>query len=258
MRLPQFARDVRSALFEAIAKRRASRLKPDRAGVPHGLPGELIISLTSYPRRFPTLALTLACLCDQTMRADRIILWLAESDIEKLPSEIDCRMRQAGIEIRTCDDIGPHTKLIPTLEAFPDAFVITADDDIYYPRNWVWSLIEHFDGRSITCLIGAAVRNGRPDWFKRARNGDTDIIQYGVGGVLYPPGSLHEDVTDRRFLSLCPTNDDLWFYKMARRRVRKVGHKFTIINWRGTLEMALAIENDAGGNDRMFANLSNI
>jgi hypothetical protein len=76
--------------------------------------------------------------------------------------------------------------------------------------------------------------------------------------VLYPPNSLHENVTDRRFLSVCPTGDDLWFYKMARRPVRKVGHKFTVINWLGTQEAALAIDNCAGGNDRMFARLRGI
>ena len=39
----------------------------------HSLPAELIVSLTSYPARFATLALTLESLLAQTIRANRMI-----------------------------------------------------------------------------------------------------------------------------------------------------------------------------------------
>lgn len=43
-----------------------------------------------------------------------------------------------------------------------------------------------------------------------------DILPLGFSGVLYPPGSLHEDVTrDDIFTALAPTTDDLWFKVMA-------------------------------------------
>jgi hypothetical protein len=51
---------------------------PIRKGsVPHNLPGELIVSLTSYPDRFPTLHKTVRSLLSQDMLADRTILWVA-------------------------------------------------------------------------------------------------------------------------------------------------------------------------------------
>ncbi|MFD2814023.1 hypothetical protein ACFSYD_05000 [Paracoccus aerius] len=37
--------------------------RPDTSGRPHGLPGPLVVSLTSYPARFGTLALTLRGSC---------------------------------------------------------------------------------------------------------------------------------------------------------------------------------------------------
>jgi hypothetical protein len=246
---------VRSRVFELIASWRWKRLRPDRPGIAHSLAGELIISLTSYPPRFPTLALTLACLCDQTVRADRIILWVADKDADSLPDEVSSGMRQAGVEIRTCEDLGSYKKLIPALEAFPNAYIVTADDDVYYPKHWLHSLLADFDGSSITCLTGFPIVHGRPDWLGRAPNGK-GAVQCGCSGVLYPPKSLREEVTNRRFLSECPTGDDIWFYKMAREPVRTVGGRFTAISWLGSQKVALAHDNCAGLNDAMFAKLA--
>ena len=40
--------------------------------------------------------------------------------------------------------------------------------------------------------------------------------QSGVGGVLYPPHSLHPEVSNEKvFMDICPHADDLWFYAMA-------------------------------------------
>src|SRR5690606_34955355 len=54
----------------------------------HALPGRLIVSLTSYPARFKGLAKTLRTLLAQTVRPDRLILWVAHSDVIKLPKEV--------------------------------------------------------------------------------------------------------------------------------------------------------------------------
>ena len=83
---------------------------------PHNLLGELIVSLTSYPRRFPILKFTIRSLLNQTVRPDRVILWLAEDDVTYLPSAV---RRLAGLEVRTCPDLRSFKKLIPALEQFP-------------------------------------------------------------------------------------------------------------------------------------------
>ena len=41
-------------------------------------------------------------------------------------------------------------------------------------------------------------------------------MQTGVGGVLYPPHSLDEKMLDPAlFMTLAPTNDDVWFWAAA-------------------------------------------
>jgi hypothetical protein len=43
--------------------------------------------LTSYPARFETLHLALSCLLDQSVKADRTILWVAHKDEDHLPPQ---------------------------------------------------------------------------------------------------------------------------------------------------------------------------
>ena len=54
----------------------------------HNLPGNLIVSLTSFPQRFSTLHLTIKTLLSQSMRPDEIILWIYEKDFSDLPKSI--------------------------------------------------------------------------------------------------------------------------------------------------------------------------
>jgi hypothetical protein len=244
-----------------------ARLGKGRA---HRLPGELIVSLTSYPARFATLQLTLRCLLAQEVRPDRVILWIAHQDIGQLPKSVR-RLERAGLEIRSCDELRSFNKLVHALDAFPNAYLVTADDDLHYSRDWLGQLTAAFDPARLEIICHRAHRVMRDrtgalapyrQWpydvqDAAARRASTDIMPTGVGGVLYPPRSLHPLVTDRSlFQRLCPRGDDLWFYwcaRMAGTPARKIGGKMRLINWPGSQASALCFDNgDGGGNDRMI------
>ena len=45
---------------------------------------------------------------------------------------------------------------------------------------------------------------------------DYHAMQTGVGGVLYPPHTLDEGMlVPELFMSMAPTNDDIWFWAAA-------------------------------------------
>ena len=46
-------------------------------------------------------------------------------------------LRDHGLQIEPCQDLRSYTKLVHTVERWPDAFIITADDDQYYPNDWI-------------------------------------------------------------------------------------------------------------------------
>ncbi len=263
-RLAQF---LRIARFEAGLP----ALSPSRAK-PHGLPGELIVSLTSYPGRFDTLHLGIRSLLDQTIRPDRVILWISPEDAAAVPRKVHA-LESRGLEIRQVPDTRSYKKLVDALANFPDAFIATADDDIYYARDWLETLAAGVEPGSDVVLCHRAHRIPRTEgalppylswqWDvqdEASRRPSVDLVATGVGGILYPPRVLHADTTDSAtFMSLCPRGDDLWFYWMARRTgatYRKVGGPFIQKMLPGSQEEALFNQNSGGAYDQQIARLS--
>ena len=236
----------------------------------HNLPGELIVSLTSYPPRFGVLHYTLKSLLDQTIKPDRIILWLAEGDYSSLPRSVSA-LSKHGLEIRRCDDLRSYKKLVPTLELFPLSFIVTADDDLYYESNWFHTIVDGYDPSrpSIVCRRAhQPVRrpnrklSAYSDWkweivMERNAQPSPDLFPTGVGGVLYFPGALASQVTDRNAIrKLCPFSDDIWFYWMSRiagTHYSQVGGPFRQVPWFRSQTVSLCSVNVAAGeNDRQI------
>ncbi|SIT83312.1 hypothetical protein SAMN05421849_1881 [Pontibaca methylaminivorans] len=247
-----------------LARARAElHARPD-GGAAHGLPGRLVVSLTSYPARFGTLGLTLACLLRQTVRPDRIILWLADDDLQHLPAEV---ASLPGVDVLTCPDFRSYNKIVPTLLLHPDAFVVTADDDVYYPHGWLAGLVAAASaGAPVAChrahrvvLRGA----GPASYDVWQHNMDRPehspmVFPTGVSGVIYAPGIFHSDVVrDDLFTTLAPTSDDIWLYWMYRLNgidAQKIGHRVRILEWQGSQGQSLRDANTQGtGNDRALA-----
>jgi hypothetical protein len=209
-------------------------------------------------------------LLGQTVRPDRIVLWIAHSDVATLPGRV-LALDGLGFEIRTCDDLRSYKKLVPALEAFPDAFIVTADDDNQYPADGLERLLRGAEPDVISCIRAHRMTQSADgtlgpwaSWElnvadEQAQQPSIDIMPIGIGGVLYPPRSLDPRVTDRAaFERLCANGDDLWFYwcaRMAGTRHKKVGDRMILPLWPGSQEQSLWAVNAAGGNDRMIAAL---
>lgn len=188
----------------------------------------VIVSMTSYGNKLYQCYLAVESMLHQTMKPNRIILWLDETkynDRTLLPLALQ-EQEKRGLEIRLCKDVRSHTKLVPALQSFPDDVIITIDDDIIYPIDFVERLIKEYnqDPTKIYFYRGHYMltdANSRPgpylDWVRKGAV-DESIYNFptGVGGILYPPHCLHPDVTkDEIFLKLCPTADDVWFKIMS-------------------------------------------
>lgn len=265
-RVERAIREVRSARIAKRVVRAGPRVKAER----HSLPGTLILSLTSYPLRFPTLHLTLTALLRQTVRPDRVVLWLGYGDAERLPEAVT-RLQDFGLEIRSTTDFKAYTKLIPSLISFPDAYIVTADDDIFYPEHWLQGLITPFDSHRPQVICHRAHRprfthDGRlapyKSWSQDVQEQHPSRLLFptGVGGVLYPPGLLDTRVTDSRvFTDLCPLNDDIWLYFMG--LMNGVEYltsrsRFRIVEWNDTQDCALFKTNVVrDANDEQIRNL---
>lgn len=229
----------------------------------------LTISLTSVPARLHLVDLTLASLLSQSVKPTRIVLWIPDT-IDVIPDNVQAFERR-GITVKLCKDVGPHTKLVHSLNAYPEDVIVTADDDTLYPKNWLADLVSaHQKEPSVIHCHRAhyitfdANQNIAPyikwGWLAHGVQGkDARIFPTGVGGVLYPPGSLHADATNiELFQQLSPRADDIWFKVMAvlnGTQTSKIRAKFREYpTMEGSQEASkLGPENvKGGGNDKQL------
>ena len=107
-------------------------------------PGGPAVSLTTYGRRSEKVYYAIESIAIGTIRPSRLILWIDdEALLKNLPTTIR-RLQKRGLEVKSCRNYGPHTKYYPYLES-KEAFdtpLVTADDDVLYPRYWLKKLIE--------------------------------------------------------------------------------------------------------------------
>ncbi len=188
---------------------------------------KVIVSLTSFPARIDTVDITVRSLLLQSLKPDKIILWLAwEQFPDKengLPDKL-LELRKYGLTIRWCRDIKSYKKLLPALRRYPEDIIVTADDDVYYERHWLKRLYSGYEEAPnyVHChrITKVYIRNNE----YKMKEGEFEVYPFpsylhkltGVGGVLYPPHILNQEVLDEeKCRELAPTNDDIWFWLMA-------------------------------------------
>lgn len=200
--------------------------------IKHEIP--IIVSITSYEDRFNELELSLYSLFNQSLKPDKIILWLSDKyNLTNLPYCITKYLKN-GLEIRFVKDIGSYTKIIYALKEFSNSIIVTADDDIYYPKTWLKKLYLSYIANPNDIQVHRAHKiildndnNIMPYevWEKHTKEENADYNNFltGVGGVLYPPNCFTGEVFRQDlFLKFAPSADDIWLWFMALLSDRKI------------------------------------
>lgn len=191
-----------------------------------GKDGErIIVSLTSYPTRIPDVWKVIETILRQTVKPDKIILYLTKSQIntiDKLPKSL-LKLQSRGLEIQLLEEeIRSHTKYFGAFKQYPNGIVITIDDDLFYRTdlvenhlrwhkqyphaiiaNWVKEIIPHTDKYKEWPDCSTPKLSNR-------------FLLLGVSSVLYPPHCMYKDIFNVQMIKdLCLTADDVWLSCMA-------------------------------------------
>ncbi len=188
---------------------------------------DIIVSLTTFGKRINDVAFTIESLMQQSMKANRIILWLDESfKGGELPQSL-INQQARGLEINYCTDIRSYKKLIPSLRQFPNDAIITFDDDLLYDYDIIERLIKaYLQNPDVihTCRANRMIldHHNKPipylQWNRKINETGVNRLNFFTGGAgtLYPPGCLDKEVLNEDvFLDICKYADDVWFNAMA-------------------------------------------
>lgn len=195
---------------------------------------QVVVSMTSFPAAISYAEAAVRSLLQGSVLPDKLVLYLTFSQFEggKIPKSLELLSENNPVfEVRNYDkDIRSYRKLIPALTDFPEAVIVTVDDDVAYHRHMLRDLLDlHLRlpdavlaHRVKSIKLCQAYRKWRKyRWydflFKRIHRSFNNL-QTGVGGVLYPPHSLCPDMMDvSLFTKIAPSTDDIWFWAAAAR-----------------------------------------
>ena len=229
------------------------------------------VSVTSFPARIDRLHITLATILRQSVKPHAVVVSLSSSEFpgRRLPRRLDA-LRERGVAINWVEgNERSYKKLLPALVRHPDRSIVTIDDDILYPPEWLETLTskalqapQEILGMRGTAISGPATPDGLDPYLSwrpatpETASGRTFLT--GMGGILYPPRSLAPEATDFALATrLCPTADDIWFKAMALKagtRVRRaIATSAEYPTTLGSQKISLrAINIDTGANDRQL------
>lgn len=195
---------------------------------------KIILSLTSYPKRIGTAHYTINSLLRQTVKPDKILLWLTDEEFpnreKDLPESI-LKLKNLGLTIEWCEPIKNFKKNIPAFRKYPDDIVITVDDDVYYKENLVESLYNAYLNNPKNIYAKRISRRRlvnnrsikrlpiREHCFERTQEASYLNFLNGAGGILYPPHSLCVEALNGSKKIL---NDDYFMWAMAVKNNTKI------------------------------------
>ena len=177
---------------------------------------KIIISFTSYPKRFNLLTTLLKSVKNQTFEIKNIYFFLSEEEKKNYTlnfSEINL--------ITVKENLRPHKKYYYAMQLFREYAIITIDDDIFYSPETFESLFNSYleypnviSGRRSHYITYR--KNGEFKKYKEWKiqqkyitNPDFNTFLTGNGGILYPPDILNINENDLSLIYETLTTDDI-------------------------------------------------
>ena len=202
---------------------RLTREKPEYVISPTSkIKDRYIVSLTSFKTRIPKLWMVAESILRNKVKPDKFILYLQLDSMKDVPNEL-ILLQKRGVEIVLCtSELRSHNKYYHAIKNYPEDCIITIDDDIFYRDDLIESFIklhkQHpkaiIANRAKAIIKQSHLYKNWPDVEKQKE--DIYMLPIGVGGVLYPPHSLHNEVFKKDVIKeACLTADDIWLSCMS-------------------------------------------
>ncbi len=188
----------------------------------------LMVSISTSSENINDVQYTIYSLLNQEVKPDKVILCLNKNEFPDeeldLPKNI-LRFKRNGLSIRFFEDEISFASIIPIITEYPNDIVVTANDNIFYPRNWLKTLYEENKRNENTIIgynaltINVDAEGNVSDYSTWTTNDDSTPTFNNFlsceDGILYPPNSLHEDVKNRKLFDKLCKSEDIWYWAMS-------------------------------------------
>lgn len=94
---------------------------------------QLIVTLTTWRARIGNIPGVLDTIFNQSIRADKVVINLAYEEV--IPPQVLSYIDSHRVVVNRVADTKVYKKLIPTLKLYPEACVVSIDDDWLYPKG---------------------------------------------------------------------------------------------------------------------------
>lgn len=183
----------------------------------------LIVSLATYSKRIATVPICLESLFNQSLKPRKIILNIDDSVcIETLSPDI-LKYTKKGLEIvPVSSELRSHNKYFYTFSEYKDCNIITVDDDVIYPPDTFYNLMESYKRfpnavsatRVLDMTFSSRSINPYQKWIfecDKILTPSKRLFATGVGGILYPAGILPEKTLNKKeLMTYSLESDDMW------------------------------------------------
>lgn len=235
----------------------------------------VVVSLTSYAHRLNNVGLAIESIGAGRLRPERMVLWVSDTGFSLRDHPHLASLADRGLEVQSCADWRSFKKFYPfVLEGDFSRPLVTADDDIMFPHEWLATLWRgHCETPShLVGLRGYTMSGGSRGQFApyaawprvtTERPSARTFLTTGSGVVLGPPVLQALAEAGTRFVERCPSADDIWVNRVANTagtRKRWIRNRHTALNIPGTQQSgALHSENITGGlNDQYLQRLYSV
>ena len=190
---------------------------------------EIFVSMTSWKKRINYACDAVRRMKNQTYRPKKIILTLSEDEFplkeKELPENL-LKERDNVFEIRWCkENTKTFKKLLPLFYIHPDYWLLTVDDDVDYPKNFIETMVQSAVDDTLP-ITGSHLKT---DYFEFG-----NIISSNGAFTLVKPKHclpyLKDMYEDLKKQELCLCSDPLLTYSVL---LNGLSFRKSIVDYRG-------------------------
>ncbi|KAG4102897.1 hypothetical protein H8356DRAFT_1420731 [Neocallimastix lanati (nom. inval.)] len=182
------------------------------------LDAPIIVTMTTYPAREESIVKMLKHFRRQTLKPDLITLWLSETEYPKdiIPSHLKPFVDEGYIELHWTSTNSYGSKRFEVQKLYNNAYVITVDDDFYYPETYIETIYINMILTNMICIYNSHYDDYESFKFSIKFDGINDSLYVHIYAGLagFPPYTFPIQIFNTKSLEIrdkyYKTNEEIW------------------------------------------------